>query len=75
MYTDGEYGTMYRSRKYNGYDATEAGDDYGNNLVCETDERGNKTSYSVDGLTSRTGAQQTARVVRLNTNTTRLEDL
>ena len=55
VYTDGEYGTMYRSRKYNGYDATEAGDDYGNNLVCETDERGNSTSYSVDSLTSRTG--------------------
>ena len=56
VYINGEYGTMYRSRKYNGYNATEAGDDYGNNLVCETDERGNNTSYSVDGLTSRTGS-------------------
>ena len=30
-----------------------AGDDAGNNLVEETDARGNKTTYTVDGDTSR----------------------
>ncbi len=44
-FTDGEYGTIYRSFGY---------DEDGNNLLTETDARGNKTEYTVDGVTSRT---------------------
>ncbi len=43
-FTDGEFGTVYRSSIY---------DDDGNNLVIETDARGNTTTYTVDPDTSR----------------------
>ncbi len=43
-YTDGEFGTIYRSFGF---------DEDGNNLLTETDSRGNKTEYEVDGVTSR----------------------
>ena len=52
-FTDGEFGTIYRSFKFNADDDCMAGDDAGNNLVEETDARGNKTTYTVDGDTSR----------------------
>ena len=43
-FTDGEFGTIYRSFGF--------GNSY-NDLVCETDARGNKTEYTVDKKTSR----------------------
>ena len=43
-FTDGEFGTIYRSFGY---------DENGNNLVKETDARGNVTTYAVDPVTSR----------------------
>ena len=43
-FTDGEFGTIYRSFGY---------DEDGNNLVKETDARGNATEYTVDGETSK----------------------
>ena len=43
-YTDGEFGTVYRSFGF---------DDNGNNLIRETDARGNVTTYTVDPDTSR----------------------
>lgn len=43
-FTDGEFGTVYRSFEY---------DENGNNLTIETDARGNKTVYTVDPVTSR----------------------
>ena len=50
-FTDGEFGTIYRSFEYssscNGYD------NLGNDLVGETDSRGNRTVYVVDEDTSR----------------------
>ena len=50
-FTDGEFGTIYRSFEYssncNGYD------NCGNDLVGETDARGNRTVYIVDEDTSR----------------------
>ena len=52
-FTDGEFGTIYRSFRFNADDDCMAGDDAGNNLIEETDARGNKTSYTVDGDTSR----------------------
>ena len=52
-FTDGDFGTIYRSFKFNADDDCMAGDDAGNNLVEETDARGRKTSYTVDGDTSR----------------------
>ncbi|MBR4031257.1 MAG: hypothetical protein IKJ07_00815, partial [Clostridia bacterium] len=52
-FTDGEFGTIYRAFKFNDDDNCMAGDDAGNNLVEETDARGNKTTYTVDGDTSR----------------------
>lgn len=52
-FTDGDFGTIYRAFKFNSDDNSIAGDDAGNNLVEETDARGHKTSYTVDGDTSR----------------------
>ena len=50
-FTDGEFGTIYRSYEYssncNGYENS------GNDLVGETDARGNRTVYVVDEDTSR----------------------
>ena len=43
-FTDGELGTIYRSSTY---------DADGNNLIIETDARGNTTTYTVDPETSR----------------------
>lgn len=43
-FTDGEFGTIYRSNEY---------DENGNNLIKETDARGNTTTYTVDPDTSR----------------------
>lgn len=52
-FTDGDFGTIYRAFKFNDDDDCMAGDDAGNNLVEETDARGNKSTYTVDGDTSR----------------------
>ena len=52
-FTDGEFGTIYRSFGFNADNGQLAGNDAGNNLVRETDARGNKTNYTVDSLTSR----------------------
>ncbi len=52
-FTDGEFGTIYRAFKFNEDDNCCPGDDAGNNLIEETDARGNKTSYAVDSDTSR----------------------
>ena len=52
-FTDGNFGTIYRSFRFNEDDDCMAGDDAGNNLIEETDARGNKTTYTVDGDTSR----------------------
>jgi len=52
-FTDGEFGTIYRAFKFNADDDCMAGDDAGNNLIEETDARGHKTTYTVDGDTSR----------------------
>ena len=46
-FTDGEFGTVYRSFDY---------DENGNDLTEETDSRGYKTHYIVDPVTSRTTA-------------------
>ena len=43
-FKDGEFGTIYRSF---GYDSSS------NNLISETDARGNFTNYTVDSETSR----------------------
>ena len=53
IFTSGEHGTIYRSFKFNDDDPCCPGDDAGNNLIEETDARGYKTSYTVDGDTSR----------------------
>ena len=52
-FTDGEFGTIYRAFKFNADDADMTGDDSGNNLIEETDARGNKTTYTVNSDTSR----------------------
>lgn len=52
-FTDGQLGTIYRSFAYNTDDTTMAGDNSGNDLIRETDARGNKTYYAVDDDTSR----------------------
>ena len=52
-FTDGEFGTIYRAFKFNDDDDCMAGNDAGNNLVEETDALGHKTTYTVDGDTSR----------------------
>lgn len=48
-FTDGEFGTIYRTFKYNEGSAQTAGND----LIEETDARGNTTRYTVDPTTSR----------------------
>ena len=50
-FTDGEFGTMYRSFGYNAKNGTM--NNAGNDLVKETDTRGNSTQYIVDPETSR----------------------
>ena len=50
-FTDGEFGTIYRSFAYN-TDPDGSGN-AGNDLVTETDARGNITTYTVDEDTSR----------------------
>ncbi len=52
-FTDGEFGTIYRSFGYNEDSGELTGNDAGNNLVRETDVRGNETSYDVDPVASR----------------------
>ena len=52
-FTDGEFGTIYRAFGFNTDDARMDGDNAGNDLVSETDARGNKTKYTVDADTSR----------------------
>ena len=50
-FTDGEFGTIYRSFGYSaGYSGVA---DAGNNLIRETDARGNAAAYTVDEDTSR----------------------
>ncbi|MBQ8683632.1 MAG: hypothetical protein IJ518_03830 [Clostridia bacterium] len=57
-FTDGEFGTVYRSFAYNANRFSEESgmDDSGNDLIRETDARGNTTEYTVDPVTSRTTA-------------------
>ena len=52
-FTDGEFGTIYRAFGFNDDNGQFAGNDAGNNLVRETDARGNNTTYTVNSLTSR----------------------
>ena len=52
-FADGEFGTIYRAFKYNEDGNCFDCDDAGNDLVEETDARGNTTSYTVDCVTSR----------------------
>ncbi|MFR1517684.1 MAG: RHS repeat-associated core domain-containing protein [Clostridia bacterium] len=52
-FTDGEFGTIYRSFGFNADNGQLAGNDAGNNLIRETDARGNDTEYAVDSVTSR----------------------
>jgi len=52
-FTDSNFGTIYRAFRFNADDDSTAGDDAGNNLVERTDARGHKTTYTVDGDTSR----------------------
>ena len=50
-FTDGEFGTIYRAFGFN-VDLDNSGN-AGNDLICETDVRGNTTEYTVDEDTSR----------------------
>ena len=53
-FTDGDFGTIYRAFKFNeDTNPNKFIDDSGNNLIEETDARGHKTTYTVDGDTSR----------------------
>ena len=52
-FTDGEFGTIYRAFGFNAGDEDMDGKNVGNDLVSETDARGNKTTYEVDANTSR----------------------
>ncbi len=52
-FTDGEFGTIYRAFQFNADTNDINGDDAGNDLISETDARGNVTEYTVDGDTSR----------------------
>ena len=52
-FTDGEFGTIYRAFQYNADRDSTTGNDAGNDLIEETDARGNKTAYTVDARTSR----------------------
>lgn len=50
-FTDGEFGTVYRSYEYT--PNCNCAENAGNDLISETDSRGNKTEYTVDADTSR----------------------
>ncbi len=50
-FTDGEFGTLYTSFAYN--EAEENAANAGNDLVAQTDARGNETTYNVSAATSR----------------------
>ena len=52
-FADGEFGAIYRAFKYNADTNGIDGNDAGNDLISETDARGNVTNYTVDGDTSR----------------------
>lgn len=52
-YTDGEFGTIYRSFGFNVDNTDIIGDNSGNDLICETDACGYKTMYKVDENASR----------------------
>ncbi len=53
-FTDGEFGTIYRAFGYNAADTADGlTANAGNDLVRETDGRGNDTTYTVDPQTSR----------------------
>lgn len=52
-YTDGEFGTIYRAFGFNKDSSEMPGDNSGNDLISETDTRGNKTLYKVDEDASR----------------------
>ena len=52
-FTDGELGTIYRSFRFNDDENCYVGNEAGNNLVAETDSRGNTTQYTVECETSR----------------------
>ena len=52
-FADGDLGTIYRAFVFNVDNPECPGNDAGNNLVEETDARGYKTTYTVDGVTSR----------------------
>ena len=52
-FTDGEFGTIYRSFKFNEENECCPGDNVGNDLVEETDARGNTTKYTVNPDNSR----------------------
>ena len=53
QFTDGEYGTIYRSMEYNADDPSTLANDAGNDLIAETDPRGYKTYYDVNPSNSR----------------------
>ena len=52
-FTDGELGTIYRSFRFNDDENCYVGNEAGNNLIAETDSRGNTTQYTVECETSR----------------------
>ena len=54
QFTEGEYGTIYRSMEYNTDNPSTVADDAGNDLIAETDPRGFKTKYTVNSETSLT---------------------
>ncbi len=47
QFTEGEYGTIYRSMEYNADNPATLANDAGNDLIAETDPRGYKTQYEV----------------------------
>jgi len=53
-FKDGEFGSIYRAFKYNCDDLCTPPENAGNDLLEETDARGNKTVYTVNEDTSRT---------------------
>ena len=54
-FTDGDFGTIYRAFKFNADDDCMAGDDAGNNLVEETDARGQIRQIFYDAMGRITG--------------------
>ena len=55
-FTYGEFGTIYRSFRFNADNVCMPGDNSGNDLVVEIDARGNETTYEVDEDASRNEA-------------------